>query len=75
MNELQSIILKALDEVEELRQKDAENGGNLDYECRLAAANIAELAGFPDRVSWIDLLKADEGTKYHKRYYNGAFHV
>lgn len=73
--DLKRIILKALDEIEELRQQDAELRGDLDYECRVAAANIAELAGFDSRAAWTEALKNDPESKYHKRYFNGVYHV
>ena len=77
MNTINTAILKALDEVEELRQLLAE-GPLDDYDLRLCAANIAELFDDPEllnRANWTGLLKANESSKYHKRYYNGVFHV
>ena len=70
------IILKALDEVEELRQKLAEASLD-DYDIRVAAANIAQLFDdkeLTNRATWCDLLKADESSKYCQRYYHGVFH-
>ena len=70
-----SIILKALDEVEEIRQKI--NSGTIDeYDIRVASANIAALhpdESFHDRATWTDMLKQDETTNYHKRYYSNTF--
>jgi hypothetical protein len=70
------IILKALDEIEELRQKSYEAPLN-DYDFRVTAANIAQLfqdKELTNRATWCDLLKADSGSKYHQRYFNGVFH-
>lgn len=72
-----SIILKALDEVEEIRQKI--NSGTIDdNDIRVASANIAALhpdPNFHDRATWTDLLKQDETTNYHKRYYSNTFNL
>lgn len=71
------IILKALDEVEELRQKLAE-GPLDDYDLRRLAADVASLFEDPElhnRATWIDLLKADPNSKYYQRYNNGPFHI
>lgn len=70
------IILKALDEVEDLRQRLAE-GPLDDYDFRVTAANIAQLFNdkeLTNRATWTDLLKADSSSKYHNRYFNGVFH-
>ena len=70
------MILKALDELEDLRQKLYE-GSLDDYDFRVAAANIAQIIpdeDFHNRVNWCDMLKADETSKYHQRYYHGVFH-
>lgn len=76
-DDITSIILKALDEVEEIRQQI--NEGHIDeYNVRVAAANIAALhpnKEFHDRATWTDLLKQDESTNYHKRYYSNTFHL
>lgn len=72
-----SIILKALDEVEELRQKFSE-GHIDDTDIRVASANIAALhpdESFHNRATWTDILKQDETTNYHKRYYNNTFNL
>lgn len=71
------IILKALDIIEDLRQLSFESP-LYDMDFRIAAAAVAELFEDPElhnRASWTDLLKADEASKYHKRYYNGVFHI
>ena len=71
------IILKALDEIEELRQKSNEAPLD-DMDLRIAAANIAQLfqdKELANRANWIDLLKADTSSQYHKRYYHGVFHI
>lgn len=71
-----AIILKALDEIEELRQRLCE-GPIDDFDFRVCAANIAQMFDNPDlfnRAAWTDLLKADSGSNYHKRYFDGVFH-
>lgn len=72
-----SIILKALDEVEEIRQKI--NSGTIDdNDIRVASANIAALhpdESFHNRATWTDMLKQDETTNYHKRYYSNTFNL
>jgi hypothetical protein len=71
------IILKALDEVEELRQKLAE-GPLDDYDIRVTTANIAQMfadAELHNRANWCDKLKENADSKYHQRYYHGVFHI
>jgi len=71
------LILKALDIIEDLRQRNFEAPLD-DMDFRRAAADIAELFEDPElhnRASWTDLLKADEKTRYHNRYFNGVFHI
>ena len=75
--EITAIILKALDIVEELRQKSNEAPVD-DWDYRCAAADIAALhpdKDFHSRATWCDMLKADQTTKYHERYFNGDFHI
>ena len=71
------IILLALDEIEETRQKSHE-GPIDDYDFRVLAANVAAL--FEDlemhnRANWCDKLKENADSKYHQRYYHGVFHI
>ena len=71
------IILKALDIIEDLRQRSFEAPLD-DMDFRVAAADVAELFEDPElhnRASWTDLLKADHSTKYIQRYFNGVFHI
>lgn len=77
IKEKKDLVLWALDEIEELRQRNRE-GCLDDYDFRVAAANVAQLFEDPEllnRANWCDLLKADKNSKYHKRYYHGAFHI
>jgi uncharacterized protein YehS (DUF1456 family) len=67
------IILKALDIIEDLRQRSFEAPLD-DMDFRVAAADVAELFEDPElhnRANWTDLLKADAASRYHKRYFAG----
>lgn len=73
----EQIILAALDEIEEMRQKSHEQPLD-DYDFRVLAANVAALFDnneMHSRANWTNKLKEDPSSKYHKRYYNGPFHI
>lgn len=71
------LILNALDVIEDLRQRSFEAPLD-DMDFRRACADIASLSDDPRlhiRAEWTERLKANEASRYHKRYYNGVFHV
>lgn len=51
--------LELLDQIEEIRQKAAENSDKypVDYAIRLVSAIVAEYAGYNNRSDWTDELK------------------
>lgn len=70
-------ILSLMDELEEIRQKAAENPLHYptDYAIRLCEATVAEKCRIQSRVDWTSELKANPKTKYYERYHNGNFHI
>lgn len=71
--------LNILDQMEEIRQRAAENPGKypIDYTIRLLSAIVAESCGYEGRTEWTTELKESAESQYHKRYYGGAgqFHI
>lgn len=71
--------LQILDDMEEIRQKAAENPKNypIDYTIRLLCAIVAEAHGYKSRTDWTEKLKEMPESKYHQRYYGeiGNFHI
>lgn len=63
-------ILKALDEMEQARHRAQERPEYYppDYIFRLCEAITAKIAGYTDRMSWTQDLKADASTHYHEYY-------
>lgn len=69
--------LKLLDDIEEVRQKVAENPQNYpaDYVVRLISAIVAEYAGYNSRTDWTDELKKYPESKYSTRLSENKFHI
>jgi len=70
-------ILSLMDELEEIRQKAAENSIHYptDFAIRLCEASVAEKFSIRGRDDWTSELKANPKTKYYERYHNGNFHI
>ena len=69
--------LALLDQIEEVRQKAAENPQNypIDYTIRLISAIVAEYAGYNNRNDWTDELKKYAESKYATRLSENRFHL
>ena len=69
--------LALLDQIEEVRQKAAENPQNypIDYTIRLITAIVAEYAGYNNRNDWTDELKKYAESKYATRLSENRFHL
>ena len=69
--------LTLLDNIEEIRQKAAENPEqySVDYTIRLISAMVAEYVGFHDRSEWTDKLKENADSKYATRLLENSFHI
>lgn len=68
--------LKILDEIEEVRQRAAENPANYpaDFVARVCAAIVARAARYESRADWTDELKVNT-SKYAARLESGNFHL
>lgn len=66
-----------LDNIEEIRQKAAENPEQypIDYTIRLISAMVAEYVGFHDRSEWTDKLKENADSRYAARLLENRFHI
>lgn len=69
--------LALLDQMEEIRQKAAENPQDysVDYTIRLLSAMVAKYVGYNNRNDWIDELKKHLESKYATRLSENRFHV
>lgn len=69
--------LDLLDEIEEIRQKAAENPEEYptDYCIRLASAYVAQYAGYSSRIAWTEELKKHPESKYATRISENRFHI
>lgn len=69
--------LTLLDNIEEVRQKAAENPEQypVDYTIRLIPAMVAEYVGFHNRSEWTDKLKENADSKYATRLLEDRFHI
>ena len=69
--------LALLDQIEEVRQKAAENPQKypVDYTIRLISAIVAEYAGYNNRNDWTDELKKHSESKYATRLSENRFHL
>ena len=69
--------LALLDQIEEIRQKAAENPQDypVDYTVRLISAIIAEYVGYNNRNNWTDELKKHPDSKYSMRLSKNRFHI
>lgn len=69
--------LKLLDDIEEIRQRVAENPKNYptDYAVRLISAIVSEYVGYNSRVDWTDELKKHPESKYATRLSENRFHL
>ena len=69
--------LELLDQIEEIRQKAAENPDNypVDYAIRLISAIVAEYAGYNNRSDWTDELKKHSESRYATRMSENRFHL
>jgi len=61
--------LTLLDQIEEIRQKAAENPQNypIDNTIRLISAKVAKYLGYDNRNDWINELKRHPDSKYAAR--------
>ena len=66
-----------LDEIEEVRQKAAENPEHypVDYTIRLVSAIVAKYAGYSNRMDWTEDLKKNPDSKYAARLSENRFHI
>lgn len=69
--------LELLDQIEEIRQKAAENPDKypVDYAIRLVSAIVAEHAGYNNRSDWTDELKKHAESRYATRMAENRFHL
>lgn len=69
--------LELLDQIEEIRQKAAENPDKypVDYVIRLISATVAEYAGYESRNDWTDELKKHTESRYAARMSENRFHL
>ena len=69
--------LSLLDQIEEVRQKAAENPQKypVDYTIRLITAIVAEYAGYNNRNDWTDELKKHSESNYSMRLSENRFHL
>ncbi len=69
--------LALLDQIEEIRQKAAEEPANypLDYTIRLITAMVAKQAGYKGRTDWTDELKKLPESRYAMRLSKNIFHI
>jgi len=69
--------LELLDQIEEIRQKAAENPDKypVDYAVRLISATVAEYAGYKSRNDWTDELKKNPESRYATRISENRFHL
>lgn len=69
--------LDILDNMEEIRQKAAENPEkySTDYTIRFLEAIVAGAFGYEDRTEWTDRLKKLPESRYYQRYNGDNFHV
>lgn len=69
--------LTLLDEIEEIRQKAAENPEHypVDYIIRLISAVVAKHAGYSNRMDWTKELKKNPDSKYASRLSGNRFHI
>lgn len=69
--------LTLLDQIEEIRQKAAEDPANypVDYTIRLISAMVAKYAGYKNRVDWTEELKKYPESMYTTRLYENRFHL
>lgn len=69
--------LELLDQIEEIRQKAAENPDKypVDYVIRLISAIVAEYAGYNNRNDWTDELKKHTESRYAARMSESRFHL
>ena len=69
--------LKLLDDIEEIRQKVADNPKNYptDYTVRLISAIVSEYVGYKSRTEWTDELKEHSESKYAIRLSENRFHL
>lgn len=69
--------LELLDQIEEIRQKAAENPDKypVDYAVRLISATVAEYAGYKSRNDWTDELKKHAESRYAARMSENRFYL
>ena len=69
--------LELLDQIEEIRQKAAENPDKYpaDYAVRLVSAIVAEYAGYQSRNDWTGELKKNPESRYAVRMAENRFHL
>lgn len=69
--------LALLDQIEEVRQKAAEDPQKypIDYTIRLVSAMVAEYAGYGNRNDWTDELKEHPESNYSIRLSENRFHL
>ena len=69
--------LALLDQIEEIRQKAAENPQKypVDYTIRLISAIVAEYAGYNNRNDWTDELKQHSESNYSMRLSENRFYL
>ena len=69
--------LTLLDQIEEIRQKAAENPQDYptDYTIRLISAIVAKHSGYGSRNDWTDELKKHPDSKYATRLSENRFHL
>ena len=69
--------LQLLDQIEEIRQKAAENPKNypVDHTIRLISALVAKYAGYDSRTAWTEELKEHPDSKYATRLSDNRFHL
>ena len=69
--------LELLDQIEEIRQKAAENPDKYpaDYAIRLISAAVAEYAGYNSRSDWTGELKRHSESRYAARMAENRFHL
>lgn len=69
--------LELLDQIEEIRQKAAENPDKypVDYAVRLVSAIVAEYVGYQSRNDWTGELKKHLESRYAERMAENRFHL
>lgn len=69
--------LALLDQLEEVRQKAAENPERypVDYTIRLLSAMVAQAYGYQNRTDWTDELKKHPESNYATRLAENQFHL